>query len=133
MANRTKIIVIRKKELLLSVALILLITVLLLTFLCFMHKSPAPTEEASPTMAYVPGVYTATITMGDTPMNVEVVVDENNINAISIKNLDEAMETMYPLVAPAMENLSAQILSSLPRIQPVYLHGTASGDPLRSG
>ena len=41
-----------------------------------------------------------------------MAVDENHINSISLVNLDETMETMYPLVRPALDELSEQITAN---------------------
>ena len=41
--------------------------------------------------------------------NVEVVVDENRINSVSLVNLDESVATMYPLMQPALDAISQQI------------------------
>ena len=39
-----------------------------------------------------------------------MVVDANRINSISLINLDESVTTMYPLVEPALAELTEQIL-----------------------
>jgi uncharacterized protein with FMN-binding domain len=43
---------------------------------------------------------------------VQVTVDKDHINSIELILLDERVETMYPLMVPALEELSAQILAS---------------------
>jgi uncharacterized protein with FMN-binding domain len=69
-------------------------------------------EEVLPTAQYVPGVYTSSVMLGDSAVDVQVILDENKIKSISLVNLDETVETMYPLVKPAMEELSGQIIAS---------------------
>ena len=44
-------------------------------------------------------------------LDVQVAVDENHINSISLINLDDTMETMYPLIRPTLEELSQQIIT----------------------
>ena len=39
----------------------------------------------------------------------EVVVDDSHINSISLVNLDETTAAMYPLMQPALDNLTQQI------------------------
>lgn len=112
MSAKTKIIVLRKKELALAGMLILLAVGLFLLLITLFHSKENETSTSVDTAKYIPGVYTSTVILNDTAMEVEVVVDENNINAISLANLDETVETMYPLVKPAMEDLSSQIISS---------------------
>lgn len=62
------------------------------------------------TAQYIPGVYHTSVQLSDSAIDIKVVVDEANINSISIVNLDKELETMYPLLSPALENLSSQIL-----------------------
>ena len=47
--------------------------------------------------------------MNDSAIEVQVVVDENHINDISFVNLEESVATMYPLIQPALDSISAQI------------------------
>ncbi len=112
MSVKTKIVVLRLKELVftgvLAVLAILLIILLLTLFL------PKDKEDGASvdTISYIPGVYTSSVMLNDTAVDVQVIVDENNINSISLVNLDETVETMYPLVRPAMEELSKQIIDT---------------------
>ena len=62
--------------------------------------------------AYVPGVYTTTITLGENTVDIEVFVDANNINSIRMVNLDESIATLYPLMEPAFEELANQICTT---------------------
>ena len=71
--------------------------------------SPDKDEESRETMKYVAGVYTSSIIFNDKTVDVEVVVDENKINSISLVNLDETVTAMYPLMQPALDNLKEQI------------------------
>ena len=111
MSAKTKIVIIRKRELIFAgVLLLAAIGLILLLVSHFTGKETSATSVE--TAKYIPGVYSSTVMLGGTAMDVEVEVDENHINSISIVNLDETVETMYPLVKPAMEELSAQIISS---------------------
>ena len=62
-------------------------------------------------MNYVAGVYTSTIQFNDSTIDVQVVVDEDQINSVSLVNLDETVATMYPLMEPAVEKLADQIVA----------------------
>ena len=46
------------------------------------------------------------------PFDVQVSVDEDHINEITMVHLDETVETMYPLVRPTLDELAKQIISS---------------------
>ena len=58
---------------------------------------------------YVAGVYSTSVMLNGSTFDVEVVVDENRINSIQLKNISETVTTMYPLLEPALENISQQI------------------------
>ena len=63
-------------------------------------------------MKYVAGGYTSSILFHDSTLDVQVIVDENRINSISLVNLNETVTTMYPLVEPALEEVSDQIIKT---------------------
>ncbi len=113
MSAKTKIVVLKMKELIFTGILALLILLLIILFLAFVFPKETPEEEITvPTSKYSPGVYTSTVMLGDTAADVQVIVDENHINSVALINLSETAETMYPLVKPAMEDLSSQILDT---------------------
>ena len=43
---------------------------------------------------------------------VSVAVDSNNIKSISLENMTDSVETMYPLVEPAMNELVSKIVQN---------------------
>ena len=110
MSAKTKIVVLRMKELIFTGILAALgILLIIMLVVVFLPKSKDSPENTTNTGKYEPGVYTAAVMLNDSSFDVQVVVDENNINSVSLVNLDETVETMYPLVKPAMEELSRQI------------------------
>lgn len=84
--------------------------ILLILLLIFMFL-PKQKDASTETMKYVAGVYTSTIQLNDNTMDVQVAVDEERINSVSLVNLDETVATMYPLMEPAVEQLAEQIIS----------------------
>ena len=112
MSSRTKIIVLHMKELIYTgifIALgILFIVLLAIMFLPSKNREKSREEEQT-VNAYTPGIYTTSIELGGSVVDVEIVVDENNINSLRLVNLDEAVATMYPLIEPSFEELSGQI------------------------
>lgn len=58
----------------------------------------------------VRGVYTTSVAIGGAAIDVSVIVDDNNINSISLENLSDTVETMYPLVEPAMDEIVSQVI-----------------------
>ncbi len=111
MSAKTRIIVIRKGQLLFAGIALLIVLALCGLLFAAMHAGEDNTEDTEAAMKYTPGVYTSTVVLNDTALDVRVVVDEDHINSISMVNLDETVETMYPLVRPALEELSEQIIS----------------------
>ena len=109
MSSKTKIVVLRMKEVIYTGIFIGL--ALLLLILCFIMFRPA--KKASPSASlYIPGLYTASLTLGNEQVNVEVTVDSDQILDVSLVHLNEAVSTMYPLMQPSMEELAPQILST---------------------
>ena len=123
MSSKTKIIVLMMKEIIYTALFIGFAIVLIMLFL-FMFRpkkdniSPdaAATGEQSSSGAapasvtYVPGLYSSPIVLGSENVNVEVTVDRTGIRSVSLVPLSDSVETMYPLMAPAMDSIAAQIL-----------------------
>lgn len=61
---------------------------------------------------YNPGVYTSSLMLNNSSLEIEVCVDSHRINSISVKNMDEAITTMYPLMKNSVNDLSNQIINS---------------------
>ncbi len=130
MSAKTRIVVLHmKKNLCLQVSsqdLVSCFVIFLGILLGSSHKQSAD-NEAVETM-YVPGVYTSSVMIDGNPFDVQVSVDEDHINEITMVHLDETVETMYPLVRPTLDELAKQIISSqsltdltYSKKQPVYL------------
>ena len=70
-------------------------------------------SSAAPASAtYVPGLYSSSIVLGSENANVEVTVDRTGIRSVSLVPLSDSVETMYPLMAPSMDSIAAQILEN---------------------
>lgn len=111
MSSKTKIVVLHTKEVIYTGIFVVLSVVLaVLLFLMFGKNKNA--DPASADAIYHAGVYTSPITLNDNTFDVEVKVDENHINSISLVNLSETTTAMYPLVEPALDALSDQIYTS---------------------
>lgn len=106
---KTKIVVLHMKELIYTVIFAGL-GILLIILLLFMFLPKEKDGESVETMKYVAGVYSSSIMSGDSTVDVQVIVDENKINSISLVNLDETVKTMYPLMEPALDGISEQVL-----------------------
>ena len=117
MSSRTKIVVLHMKEIIYT-AVFATLAILLIILLLFMFL-PKNKEAGSIEEKYMPGVYTSTVTLNNTALDVEVTVDESHINSIRFSNLDETVATMFPLIQPAIEDIAEQVYDhqSLENIQ----------------
>ena len=117
MSSKTKIVVLHMKEIIYT-AVFATLAVILIVLLLFMflpkNRGTSIHEEK-----YMPGVYTSTVTLNNTALEVEVTVDESHINSIRFSNLDETVATMFPLIQPAIEDIAEQVYDnqSLENIQ----------------
>ena len=111
MSSKTKIVVLRMKEIIYT-AIFIGLGILLILLLLVMFRSGKDSTPASANAQYIPGIYTSTITLGSQEVNVEVTVDADQITSITMAPLSDAVETMYPLMQPSLTNLTSQILSS---------------------
>ena len=111
MSAKTKIVVLHMKELIYT-AIFVGLGILLIMLLLFMFLPKKEKDESVETMKYVAGVYTSSILFHDSTLDVQVIVDENRINSISLVNLNETVTTMYPLVEPALEEVADQIIKT---------------------
>ena len=117
MSSRTKIVVLRMKEIIYTAIFIGLALLLIILFLFMLgakktdspqNGSAVPKQELL--TSYIPGVYSASVSLGSQTVNVEVAVDADKITSVSLVTLDESIATMYPLIEPSMQNLETQIL-----------------------
>ena len=108
MKSKTRIIVLHMKEIIYT-AVFVVLGILLIALLAAMFLSDDARNQADSTPQYNPGIYTSTLALNNTTLEVEVTVDESHINSIRFSNLDESIATMFPLVQPAIEDLAEQI------------------------
>ena len=105
MSSKTKIVVLRMKEIIYTAIFIGL--AILLICLLFVMFHPKKSETPARSASYIPGVYTSSLTLGNQNLN----VDDTDITSVSFVSLDEAVTTMYPLMEPVMADLENQILA----------------------
>ena len=125
MSSKTKIMVIKMREIIYTgIFLALLIVLAFLLIAMFAPGSRTSSDASAPsgsqssekqtvsaaqTARYRAGIYTVPVMLGTSPAEVEVIVDETHINAIHLINLGETATAMYPLASPSMDDLAAQI------------------------
>jgi uncharacterized protein with FMN-binding domain len=133
MSSNTKIVVLRSKELIYAlIFLVLSVLIIIAALSVFTSKDDTSDNttndntvsmdnssdnlieavETSGTSAiYVPGIYSSVVSLGDINMELNIAVDYDHINSITMSNLDEAVETLYPLMSPTLSELSETILA----------------------
>ena len=113
--SKTKIVILSLKEIIYTAIFVGLgLLLILVLFLMFRPGDKEKTPDRQSAALYNPGVYTSQITLGENSLNLELVVDEGHINSIHFVNLEEAVTTMYPVVAPCLESISDQLMSDTP-------------------
>lgn len=115
MSSKTRIVVLRMKEIIYTAIFIgLALLLILLFFFMFRPKKEAavPTSQTSPAATYSPGLYSSSIVLGSQHVNVEVAVSADRINSVALVPLSDSVATMYPLMQPSMESIAAQIVEN---------------------
>lgn len=107
MSSRTKIVVLHMKEIIYTIifAILAILLILLLVFMFF----PKDQKEKESKGTYKDGIYTSSLTLNNTDLEVEVSVENSRIQSIRFSNLDETAAAMLPLAQPSMEDLAEQI------------------------
>lgn len=120
MSSKTKIIVLKSKELIYT-GIFVLLGVLLIFLLFYMFSPDKPADESThattetieeqpvASTTYKPGVYTSELNLGGSSLMVSVTVDETAVTHVDITNLDETVTAMYPLINPSLEEINNQI------------------------
>lgn len=112
MSAKTKIVVVKMKHVILTGVLLGILLLLIIFAATYFFSGDEPKPAAEETGMYTPGVYNTSVALGGAAIDVSVAVDSNNINSISLENMTDSVETMYPLVEPAMNELVSQIVQN---------------------
>ena len=113
MGKSPKFMVFHLKELIYTVVFVLLGIVLVISLIfMFCNRNSDEKKEKSSSGQYEAGVHTSCVTLNGNPMEVTVTLDSNHINSITVDNISDAITTMYPLVEPAFEDISKQIVDT---------------------
>lgn len=108
MSSKTKIVVLHMKEVIYT-AIFIVLAIVLIFLLVYMFGPGKKSRETEETAAYKAGVYTSSLQFEGQTLDVQVVVDDNHINSVSLVNLNDTVATMYPLVQSSMDSISQQI------------------------
>lgn len=112
MSAKTKIVVVKMKHVILTGVLLGILLLLIIFAATYFFSGDEPKPASEETGMYTPSVYNTSVALGGAAIDVSVAVDSNNINSISLENMTDSVETMYPLVEPAMNELVSQIVQN---------------------
>ena len=97
MSSKTKIVVLRMKEIIYT-GIFVGLAILLVT-LCLIMFRPKKDTAGSEAASYIPGVYSASLNLGNQDVNVQVAVDANRISSQSLENLTYSSQSRYTSAA----------------------------------
>lgn len=121
MESKTRIIILRMKEIVYTLLFIFFAIVLIFLFVyMFFIKEKTNSPEAPNIPTYTPGIYTTSIHLGESPIRLQVNVDKDHINSISTAPLEESVTAMFPLLESSLNNIEAQLTSGVALENVVY-------------
>ena len=100
MSSKTKIVVLRMKELIYTGIFLALGILLIILLVCMFAPKNRTVTKKTASALYEPGVYTSALALGEQAVDVEVTVDENTIRSVRLVNLESSVAAMYPLMTP---------------------------------
>ena len=112
MSSKTKIIVLRMKEIIYTALFMFRPKKDNISGSTADQTAENASSAAPASVTYVPGLYSSPIVLGSENANVEVAVDRTGIRSVALVPLSDSVETMYPLMAPSMDSIAAQILEN---------------------
>ena len=84
------------------------ISIVLLLFYFFAPKE----KDGELTERYKSGRYSAAIMVKEGPITVDVIVTDKEIVSVTLRDLTEAHEALYPLLKPAMAQISVDVIKA---------------------
>ncbi len=131
MNKRTKIVVLHMKEVIYT-GIFIFLGIVLIVLLAMMFKpnremdaggSASRTEQTDGTdginnageeaveeaAAYLPGIYSVSLDLSGSAMEMQVIIENDGISNVSFTYLDDTIQTMYPLFEPVLEDIASQL------------------------
>lgn len=125
MSGSTRIVVIPLKKLIIMVCVIAALIILAAIFIFGGSSSDAAkstgvniststdtVKKNTSCSTYSPGVYTSSILLNGTPIDIQVTVDSDNINNIEMINLSESVQTMYPMLNSSFDEIKTAVINN---------------------
>ena len=123
MSGSTRIVVIPLKKLIIMVCVIAALIILAAIFIfggsssdaaksTGVNISTSTVKKNTSCPTYSPGVYTSSILLNGTPIDIQVTVDSDNINNIEMVNLSESVQTMYPMLNSSFDEIKTAVINN---------------------
>ena len=125
MSGSTRIVVIPLKKLIIMICVIAALIILGAIFIFGGSSSDAAkstgvniststdtVKKNTSCPTYSPGVYTSSILLNGTPIDIQVTVDSDNINNIEMVNLSESVQTMYPMLNSSFDEIKTAVINN---------------------
>ena len=125
MSGSTRIVVIPLKKLIIMICIIAALIILAAIFIFGGSSSDASkstgvniststdtVKKNTSCPTYSPGVYTSSILLNGTPIDIQVTVDSDNINNIEMVNLSESVQTMYPMLNSSFDEIKTAVINN---------------------
>ena len=111
MSTKTKILVLKMKEIIYTVVFFVL-AVILIILLVMIFRGKSHKKDSAANSTFTPGVYESSIILSQNPVEIQVVVYSEQIKSVSIVNTSDTIATMYPLISTSLNSLSEQIIKN---------------------
>ncbi|MCD8327318.1 MAG: hypothetical protein LUC90_11790 [Lachnospiraceae bacterium] len=125
MNKRTKIVVLHMKEVIYT-GIFIFLGIVLIVLLAMMFwpgremsgsasqpeqtkGADTNTEAMEEAAAYLPGIYTASLELNGSTMEMQIIIESGGISNVSFTYMDDAIQTMYPLFEPVLESIASQL------------------------
>ncbi len=69
----------------------------------------ASEEAVAETAAYLPGIYSVSLDLSGSTMEMQVIIENDGISNVSFTYLDDTIRTMYPLFEPVLQDIASQL------------------------
>ena len=117
MSSKTKIVVLKARELIYT-GIFILLGILLILLLIFMFVPSHKSKKTKETSGYTQGVYSSPLKLGENELELSVTVKDGKARSISLKHLNKSIKTMYPLIEPSLNGvLLRQIINEIDDIK----------------
>ena len=115
--SRTRIVILQMREIIYTAVFVGLgILLLIILFFMFWPDGKDENKEQADNVkiaVYEAGVYSKQMTVGDSVINLQVALDEEQVKSVEMINLDDTVSAMYPLMKPSVESISNQLASGV--------------------